>query len=265
MPDTIVGTPADDAIYGRGGNDQIDGGGGNDDLDGGLGGDDLRGGAGNDAVSYPSGEAGVTVTIDDAANDGGPLEGDNVHTDVEGAYGGAGDDKLVGSGADNTLDGGAGNDVLVGGDGVDGLYGGRDRDDVRARDGEVDTVDCGPGRDRAQLDPADLDKGCERTNIASIAVDRTIAIPQGRSTADVCRGRVQMVLRRGRKRLASTTVRLPRSCHYGCVFRVLRRRTGGAKSLTVVLRLIGSPTADGTPSDVRVPVTKSAPGRRCIQ
>ena len=43
------------------------------------------------------------VSIDDSANDGEPKEGDNVRSDVENVYGGAGNDLLVGSAADADL------------------------------------------------------------------------------------------------------------------------------------------------------------------
>lgn len=93
-PNVLTGTGENDALYGRGGNDSLRGERGNDDLDGDAGADDLRGGPGVDAASY-DGAAGVQVTVDGAANDGHPGEGDNVHTDVEAIYGGSGADTLV--------------------------------------------------------------------------------------------------------------------------------------------------------------------------
>jgi hypothetical protein len=255
--DTISGTPADDAIYGRGGNDRINGEGGNDDLDGGPGADDLRGGAGNDAASYGSDDAAVTVTLDDRPNDGLRGEGDNVHTDVEDVYGGAGNDRLVGSATGDTLDGGAGDDTLIGGKGVDGLYGGYGDDVINARDGEVDTVDCGPGRDRAQLDAGDVETGCERTNIVRIPIFRSAAIPVGERASRACRGRVQMSLMRGRKQLAHATVALRRNCRYSFVFRIVKSRIGKAKTLTLVLRLTGNRAVSSAPVRVQVDVPRS--------
>ena len=160
--DALVGTSGPDSLYGRGGNDRLNGAGGNDDLDGGGGADDIRGGAGsNDAVSYAGSFAGVTVTLDNKANDGAFGEGDNVHSDVEDIYGSPGNDTLIGNRGANTIDGGPGDDTILGGKGVDGLYGGTGNDTINAYDGTVDTVDCGPGNDTAIADRIDNVKGCE--------------------------------------------------------------------------------------------------------
>lgn len=86
---------------------------------------------------------------------GGPL-GDRL-------LGGGGRDVLVGASGKDLLDGGPGDDKLVGGAGRDRLEGGSGRDVLRARDGEVDKVSCGPGRDVAVVDRIDRVKGCERT------------------------------------------------------------------------------------------------------
>ena len=66
----------------------------------------------------------------------------------------------AGSGAD-TVWGGAGNDVLRGGTEADELRGGAGDDRIDARDGFADTVDCGPGDDRAVVDASDVVSGCE--------------------------------------------------------------------------------------------------------
>jgi Ca2+-binding RTX toxin-like protein len=60
------------------------------------------------------------------------------------------------------LFGGIGNDVLYGGAGSDRLYGGPGNDTLRARDGQRDVVDCGPGRDIAYVDRIDRVSACER-------------------------------------------------------------------------------------------------------
>jgi hypothetical protein len=73
-------------------------------------------------------------------------------------FGGAGDDKLYGD---------AGNDVITGGAGADKIYGGPGSDTIYAADGERDTIDCGPGRDRAVVDSVDIVKNCEVTTIAT--------------------------------------------------------------------------------------------------
>lgn len=161
-PNTITGTTGDDSLYGLAGNDAMNGGGGNDDLDGGSGADDLRGGAGVDAATYGDRTVGVTVTVDEQANDGAAGEGDNVHRDIEAVYGGNGGDSLVGDRRSNTLDGQAGNDSLKGGRGADFLFGGLGDDLVDARDGRGnDVVDCGPGSDRVIADKRDKASNCE--------------------------------------------------------------------------------------------------------
>ena len=84
-----------------------------------------------------------------------------------------GDDRLLGGDGDDILDGGTGADALYGGAGDDYVTGtlGHDRfsggtgaDHLHARDGSVDTVDGGPGIDRARIDRT-LDRltGVERT------------------------------------------------------------------------------------------------------
>lgn len=217
--DLLTGSPGGDGLYGNGGNDTLTGGAGEDLIVDGPGadtvmggpdadylraaasadpGDDYRGGGGIDTVSYLSRQNGVTVTIDNVANDGESGENDNVHLDVEGVTGGDGDDVLVGSGAGNFLAGGlAGNDELYGGDGADHLdgfdgddllmgdagddvltgFGGNDIldggagvDEYRGGEGDdlfinadglAETIDCGNGIDDPEPDPLDTFIACE--------------------------------------------------------------------------------------------------------
>jgi Tol biopolymer transport system component len=63
-----------------------------------------------------------------------------------------GNDRIDGRGGDDVLLGGNGNDVLIGGAGKDRLFGGRGGDRLRARDGERDVVDGGPGHDGLRVD-----------------------------------------------------------------------------------------------------------------
>jgi hypothetical protein len=92
-----------------------------------------------------------------------------------------GNDRVVGQDAQEIIDGGAGDDYLEGGKNHDTLIGGPGKDIIfgdetdsscnsyypescvrygndiiEARDGEADQVDCGPGADRAVVDPADV-------------------------------------------------------------------------------------------------------------
>jgi Ca2+-binding RTX toxin-like protein len=69
---------------------------------------------------------------------------------------GVGDaDVLKGGHGPDRLHGGAGGDLAVGGPGKDGLFGEQGADRLRARDGERDVVDGGPGHDRATADRRD--------------------------------------------------------------------------------------------------------------
>jgi Ca2+-binding RTX toxin-like protein len=81
--DVLLGGAQKDTLYGDSGNDTLRGGPGADVFHGGEGADDFVGGAGIDTAKYGAGSVGVTVTIDDLANDGLPAEGDNVRSDVE--------------------------------------------------------------------------------------------------------------------------------------------------------------------------------------
>ncbi|MTD45198.1 hypothetical protein GKE82_13065 [Conexibacter sp. W3-3-2] len=106
------------------------------------------------------------------------LEGDDELRAFDGddtLDGGPGDDRLLaGRGAD-TLLGGPGADRLTAGPGRDVLRGGPGSDVLNARDGEPDTIHCGPGgRDRATLDLVDViaDATPQRPDGACELVDR---------------------------------------------------------------------------------------------
>jgi hypothetical protein len=167
----MAGTPGADVLVGLAGDDRLRGGGGDDVLRGGPGNDDLSGGPGTDAATFADSPVGVTVTIDDLADDGPPGAHDNVQIDVEDVYGSEFADRLVGSAAANTLDGAGGNDHLTGAGGRDGLFGGTGDDRVFARDGIADFIDCGEGFDTAVVDERDRVGGCE-------AIDRRPAVPR---------------------------------------------------------------------------------------
>jgi hypothetical protein len=77
-------------------------------------------------------------------------------------YGLGGNDVLLGAKGNDVLFGGIGSDVLDGGTGRDRLYGGPGKDTLRARDGQRDVVDCGPGLDMAYVDRLDRVSACER-------------------------------------------------------------------------------------------------------
>jgi Ca2+-binding RTX toxin-like protein len=147
-PDVLLGGPGDDlTLAGREGDDIIDGGEGDDILDPGTGpdplfsdADRLSGGPGSDVVDYSRRVVGVRVAIGDGANDGVPLEGDDIAADVERLDGTQGDDTLTGGAGPEVIDGRGGHDVLDGGGGDDRLLGGGD-------DEAGDTLSGGPGAD----------------------------------------------------------------------------------------------------------------------
>ena len=76
-------------------------------------------------------------------------------------FGLGGSDTLLGGAGDDMIDGGAGNDIITGGAGADRLLGGPGSDTIYAVDDERDTIDCGPGNDRAVVDAVDKIVNCE--------------------------------------------------------------------------------------------------------
>jgi uncharacterized delta-60 repeat protein len=95
----------------------------------------LSGGDGSDTISSGSGIDAVF------GNDG------NDYLDA-----GAGDDCLDGGAGNDRLAGEAGNDTLWGDEGNDTLLGGSGNDEFHAKDGQVDSLNGGPGTDKASAD-----------------------------------------------------------------------------------------------------------------
>jgi Ca2+-binding RTX toxin-like protein len=205
----LFGNGGDDVLRGRWGTDVLNGGPGSDLMSGGTSCD--AGTAGLcfinfDTVTYAGRVNRVRADADiDAADDGERGEGDTIIADVEHIIGGkgndvlggvttnffrfdssrrlvgmrlegrAGDDKLRGTRAPDTILGGVGidsirgggrgdaisagrgNDELRGGPGRDRLRAGRGEDALFARDRQRDRVDGGGGRDAARID-AGLDR-----------------------------------------------------------------------------------------------------------
>jgi Ca2+-binding RTX toxin-like protein len=148
----------------------------------------LDGGPGTDTADYKYGHnAGVMVTLDGLANDGGPGENDLVRNceniqgsndadtlvgndgpnRIDGYYGddviiagggndtlvgGYGHDRLDGGLGNDALDGGADNDTLIGGAGLDSFDGGAGDDVFQTRDGIRELVFGGAGADKAWID-----------------------------------------------------------------------------------------------------------------
>jgi Ca2+-binding RTX toxin-like protein len=191
--DNLTGSVAANVLDGLAGNDTLSGGEGDDTLLGGAGADVFNGGAGIDAVflsafgpAPTSTPLDLTVTLDGAANDGAPGEGDNVQPDVEDVTTDAGNDSITGNDGFNILSAGTGNDTIDAGAGNDVLLGGAGNDTLRARDGYADRVECGPGTDTAVVDTLDTLGGCEtvdRADVGSAVDDRppTVAITSPRN------------------------------------------------------------------------------------
>jgi len=138
---TFHGTPGDDVLTGTDHRDFIFGEAGADTLSGAGGGDLLFGGYGTDTVSGDEGR--------------------------DFLWGSRGADSLDGGDGPDWLYAGRGTDVLEGGLGNDRLFAGAD-------DGDVDTVDCGDGFDRAVIRTGDVAIDCERV--------RTVSSPRPRGS-----------------------------------------------------------------------------------
>lgn len=164
--DQLKGTAGGDLMLGLNGNDRIRGlagadclfGGNDDDAIAGGPGDDFVGGeAGFDHVAGGDGADRVAGGVADDRVSGGP--GDDTAAGGAGAdrmKGGAGSDRMNGGGGSDTVAGGAGADYLLGGAGNDRIAAGSGRnrvaggggaDRISARNGEVDRLACGGGRD----------------------------------------------------------------------------------------------------------------------
>ena len=135
--DRIIGSRGDDRISALGGDDKVRALGGNDQV---------RAGEGNDGVAVENGNDHVK---------GGPgddrIRGGNGHDTLK-AHAGA--DVMAGGHGRDLLTAAADGDVYV--EGVDTLIGGPENDELRARDGEADLIDCGADKDTAVLDLVDV-------------------------------------------------------------------------------------------------------------
>jgi Ca2+-binding RTX toxin-like protein len=141
--DVITGGAGDDTLRGNNGDDDLNGLGGDDTLEGGNGADDFDGGANTavgDTVTYNPTAADLTITLDNAPNDGAAGELDNVHDTNEIVIGGVGSDSITGSGNDETLNGGGGSDRLNGLGGADKLIGGSGNDTATYAGGVGGTI-----------------------------------------------------------------------------------------------------------------------------
>ena len=172
-------------MNGEAGADKLTGGLADDEIDGGsekdtlsafkiLDGEDVFvGGLGIDTVSYSNRTAALSLTLDDAANDGAAGEGDNL-LEIENVIGGKNNDNIDGGPLTmkNTFRGGTGNDDLFGGPGADSLQGDGGADDLFGEAGKDtlnsldgvngnDTLDGGTESDTCKRDAGDSVLNCE--------------------------------------------------------------------------------------------------------
>jgi|GEM_PF-3384509 len=155
--DSIRGTDGNDVIHGYGGDDEIFAVQGDDIVCGGGGADTVHAGKGNDVVW---GGQGFDVLYGAQGNDTLRAVGSTEEDLVGGSrmFGGAGDDKLVGSTRWDRMQGGAGNDWLRGLNGRDWMRGGADNDRLFG-DGGIDDLHGGNGRDFIQIQGLDTVRG----------------------------------------------------------------------------------------------------------
>ncbi len=239
------------------GNDKLDGGNGDDKLSVDAGSDDVSGGPGVDNVyvaRYHTQVAdttapgfvspapqyeGMTVSLDDVANDGagGGAEHDNVHSDVENidaaglqgvfalgfAYGTAtnADDTITGSALSNRIDTGGGNDHIDGGPGADVINAGTGNDVIGAQDGFTDVIGCDAGADAVTADlagqnapRADVLNNCETVTGTPLGPPQVVAQTPAPKAAAVTLGGATTI--KTKTFLKSFTLPASVSCDQAC-------------------------------------------------
>jgi Ca2+-binding RTX toxin-like protein len=130
--DELYGKNGNDNLAGKEGNDRLYGEAGNDHLYGGLGADELYGGNGDDVM--------FTEFLSEREHE---EVGSSIY---DYADGGAGNDRIYGSGKVDSLIGGLGDDKLYGRGGDDQIYGGEGDDHIEDVDGK-NYINAGAGDD----------------------------------------------------------------------------------------------------------------------
>jgi trimeric autotransporter adhesin len=157
--DTLSAGSGRNSLYGGDNDDILYGGAGEDSLYGGSGNDTLRGSSATSATDsggkdYIDGGDGIDLLLldveerDMGLNLGaridlaagwitwnGPIPEEQI-VNIEGAYGGFGNDTIIGTGQANRLDGSGGNDLLIGADGNDTLTDGIGNDTIYGDNGD---------------------------------------------------------------------------------------------------------------------------------
>jgi hypothetical protein len=141
-PDLLLGTSQADTITARDGNDLVFGLANDDRLLGGNG-DDFLNGDGR-AVCPPGNTDPQYCSLSNSENVGG-------------------EDYISAGNGDDLIEGGLGEDTIYAGYGRDRVDAEADDDIIFAKDGEVDTIDCGSGVDLVTADTTDIvSENCER-------------------------------------------------------------------------------------------------------
>ncbi|HEX5781054.1 MAG TPA: hypothetical protein VFX80_03995 [Solirubrobacteraceae bacterium] len=118
---------------------------------------DFHGGFGVDVANYFFATEGVRVGVDGMPFDGRPGDNDRIDNTVDTVFGSQYDDVLTGASREQQLLGFDGNDAIAGGAHQDTLIGGPGHDRIDARDGELDTIDCGGGlQEQLLADPVEF-------------------------------------------------------------------------------------------------------------
>jgi Ca2+-binding RTX toxin-like protein len=218
-------------VYGTRGNDTYVGTAGNDVVNANSGDDSVRGGAGNDELT---GSSGADTLAGESGNDT--------------LYGGEGDDRV---------DGGPGLDSLFGDYSSCSAYGcSSGNDQLFARDGEADALNCGAGADSAQVDTVDtLAKDgfqlCESVDAAALATPgpapgttppattppAKTSAPSTLQKAGATGGRKRLTLSLTLRRAATVTITVTRSGARKPLGKVTIKAKAG--KTTRVLRKVG--------------------------
>ena len=177
--DVILARAGDDTVNSLAGRDLVRAGRGADTVNAGRGRDHVRGGRDNDTLSGDEGRDFISGGRGDDTLSGG-LRGDVIFANRgrDRSDGGAGPDRLWAlSRYDVTAIGDAEGDDLTGGDG---------NDRFRVRDGELDAVHCGAGRDTVLADQFDaVDNDCERVRRRDVtSLDQVADGPENRVEDD---------------------------------------------------------------------------------
>jgi Ca2+-binding RTX toxin-like protein len=196
-------------------------------------GNDGRAGEGDNIVGVERFDVGAARTFagDDADNEFiAPEVGSAVR--LSGAGGNdklsatdASGDVVDGGPGDDTLTGGFGGDTLVGGPGRDTIAGDRmarcnelhcdfldgfGNDTIDARDGEQDSVQCGPGDDTVKADAVDrVADDCEHVERSGAPAHATLRVTGSRRIADVLRH--GLLVRTSSARRVTVTARMGRA------------------------------------------------------